>query len=92
VNQEIYGVTDSASGFSGSGIVEWNFGLPTAPITDTPASAGADPHEELRYVPAAQDMADQFFRTGIVNQTCPDGGPCSVVCGDAGVQTCTTTP
>jgi hypothetical protein len=92
VNREIYGITDSPSGFSGSGFVLWNFGLPTAPLTDTPATAGNDPHEELRYVPAAQDMADQFFRTGMVNQTCPDGGPCSVVCGDAGVQTCTTTP
>jgi hypothetical protein len=92
VNQEVYGITDSPTGFSGSGIVEWSFGLPPAPITDTPATAGSDPHEELRYVPAAQDMADQFFRTGIVNQTCPDGGPCAVVCGDAGVQTCTTAP
>jgi hypothetical protein len=92
VNREVYGVPDAPSGFSGSGIVEWSFGLPPAPLTDEPATAGSDPHEELRYVPAAQDMADQFFRTGVVNQTCPDGGPCSVVCTDAGVQTCTTTP
>jgi hypothetical protein len=92
VNREVYGITDAPSGFSGSGIVEWNFGLPPAPLTDEPATAGSDPHEELRYVPAEQDMTDQFFRTGIVNQTCPDGGPCTVVCGDAGPSTCTTTP
>jgi len=92
VNREVYGITDSAPGFTGSGIVEWSFGLPVAPTTDTPPDAGPDPHGELRYVPAEQDMADQFFRTGIVNQTCPAGGPCTVTCFDAGVQTCTTTP
>jgi hypothetical protein len=91
VNREVYGIPDSPTGFSGSGIVEWNFALPPAPLVDQPATAGIDPHGELRYVPAEQDMADQFFRTGIVNQTCPDGGPCAVICGDAGVQTCTTT-
>ena len=92
VNHEVYGVPDSPSGFGGSGIVEWNFGLPQAPLTNIPPDAGPDPHDELRYVPAEQDMADQFFRTGLVNQTCPDGGPCMVVCTDAGVQSCTTAP
>ena len=91
VNREVYGVTDGPSGFSGSGLVEWNFNLPPVPLTDTPPTGTADPHGELRYVPAEQDMADQFFRTGIVNQTCPDGGPCAVVC-DGGDQTCTTPP
>jgi hypothetical protein len=92
VNREVYGIADSPSGFGGSGIVEWSFGLPEAPLTDTPPDAGPDPHDELRYVPAEQDMADQFFRTGLINQTCPDGGPCMVTCSDAGLQSCTTTP
>jgi hypothetical protein len=92
VNREVYGITDSPTGFSGSGIVEWSFGLPTAPITDDPATAGTDPHEELRYVPAEQDMTDQFLRTGVVNQLCPDAGPCAVVCGDGGNESCTTAP
>jgi hypothetical protein len=92
VNREVYGITDAPSGFSGSGIVEWNFGLPTAPMTDTPPDAGPDPHDELRYVPAEMDMVDQFFRTGLVNQTCPDGGPCRVACYDGGLSTCTTVP
>jgi hypothetical protein len=35
-----------------------------------------DPHDALRQLNAAQDMADQFFRTGVVNQTCT-GGPCA---------------
>jgi hypothetical protein len=92
VNHEIYGVTDSPSGFTGSGIVEWNFGLPPIPLIDVPPDAGPDPHGELRYVPAAQDMADKFFRTGQIVETCPNGGPCRVYCTDAGDQSCTTTP
>jgi hypothetical protein len=85
VNQEIYGITDSPSGFTGSGFVLWNFNLPPAPITDIPDVTGPDPHDELTQVYANEDMADQFFRTGVVNQTCPDGGPCVAVCLDAGL-------
>jgi hypothetical protein len=92
VNQEIFGIQDAPSGFTGSGIVEWSFGLPAAPLVDIPAAAGTDPHDELRYVPQAQDMADQFLRTGKVNQTCPSGGPCAVTCGEAGVESCTASP
>jgi hypothetical protein len=77
VNREIFGIPDADSGFSGSGFVEWNFGLPPAPITDIPMTLGTDPHDTLRTYTDAQDMADQFFRTGHVNQTCPSGGPCS---------------
>jgi hypothetical protein len=87
VNQEVFGVTDSPSGFTGTGFVLWNFGLPPAPITDIPMDTGNDPHDELPSVFANEDMADQFLRTGVVNQTCPDGGPCVAVCNDAG--TCT---
>ena len=43
---------------------------------DTPNSAGTDPHDLIRYIPQAQDMADQFLRTGKVMQTCASGGPC----------------
>jgi hypothetical protein len=84
-NQEIYGLTDSPSGFTGSGFVLWDFGLPLAPVTDIPMTEGNDPHDELPSVFASEDMVDQFLRTGIVNQTCPDGGPCVAVCGDAGM-------
>ena len=62
---------DTAPGFSGSGMVEWTFpGEPDAPATNTPPADGTDPHDALRKLPEAQDMADQFFRTGKVNQTC----------------------
>jgi hypothetical protein len=76
VNREIFGVPDAPSGFSGSGMVEWSFGLPPAPITDIPMTLGADPHDTLRTLTPAQDMADMFFRTGHVVQTCAGAGPC----------------
>jgi hypothetical protein len=79
-NREIYGITDAASGFSGNGMCEWNFGLPASqsPVTNTPPdSALPDPHDSLRQQADAQDMADIFFRTGTVVQTCADGGPCT---------------
>jgi hypothetical protein len=76
VNRELFGIPDADSGFTGSGMVEWDFGLPPAPITNTPMSAGADPHDKIRQLPEAQDMADVFFRTGVINQTCAGGGPC----------------
>ncbi len=76
VNREIYGVPDAPSGFTGNGMCEWDFGLPVAPITNIPDELGPDPHDTLRTFWQAQDMADQFFRTGIINQTCGASGPC----------------
>jgi hypothetical protein len=83
VNSEIFGVPDAASGFTGSGMVEWSFGLPPAPITDVPMTLGADPHDTLRTLTDAEDMADMFFRTGRIVQTCAGGGPCEDL-GDGG--------
>jgi hypothetical protein len=78
VNREIWGVPDAASGFTGNGMAEWSFpGEPDAPATNTPPMDGADPHDALRVLPESMDMTDQFFRTGKVNQTCANGGPCS---------------
>jgi hypothetical protein len=76
VNRDIFGVPQAASGFTGSGMVEWNFGLPPAPLTDIPMTLGTDPHDTLRTLTDAQDMADVFFRTGRITQTCKGGGPC----------------
>jgi hypothetical protein len=80
VNREIYGIPDAESGFSGNGMCEWDFGLPASqtPVTNTPPLASLpDPHDALRKQGDAQDMADVFFRTGTVVQTCPAGAPCA---------------
>jgi hypothetical protein len=79
-NREIYGIPDADSGFSGNGIVEWDFQLPASqsPVTNTPPLGSLpDPHDALRQQGDAQDMADTFYRTGTVVQTCPNGGPCA---------------
>jgi hypothetical protein len=92
-NREIYGVADATGPFAGPGIVEWSWGLNPAPSTNVPpgnlcpsgapASCG-DPHDLLRLQPAAIQQEIQFFKTGMVVQTCGGtggdggaaGGPC----------------
>jgi hypothetical protein len=79
VNREIWGIDDAPSGFTGNGYIEFAFpGLPPDPITNIPPPAdNPDPHDALRQLNSAQDMVDQFFKTGTINQTCANGGPCS---------------
>ncbi len=93
VNREISGIPDSPGGFTGNGYVEYNFWLPESQwgITQAPPSgAYPDPHDALRQLNSAQDMADQFFRMGVVNQTCENGGPCAAP-GSPGNPTWSTT-
>ncbi len=78
VNREIYGIDDvTGAQTTGSTIVEFSFGLPAMPTVNLPpdgAQYGDDPHDTLRTEPDAQQMADAFFRTGTIAQTCT--GPC----------------
>jgi hypothetical protein len=74
VNREVFQVPSADSPFDGNGIVEWDFGLPPAPITNTPMTAGKDPHDEVRKLQSARDQTDLFFRTGKIENTC--GGAC----------------
>ena len=68
----IFGVEEAAPPFSGSAIVEFEFGLPPAPITDVPNTGpdADDPHGKVRSLAAAIDQEDTFFRTGVVTQFC----------------------
>jgi hypothetical protein len=80
VNRSIFGVPEADGPFTGSGMVEWDFGLPISPETNTPPDgpmypSSDDPHDELRKLDAARDMTEKFLREGIVEQTC--GGPCT---------------
>jgi hypothetical protein len=80
VNRELYGIPDADSGFSGNGMCEWDFGLPASqsPVPPVaPPTSQTDPHDTLRKQADAQDMSDIFFRTGVIQQTCPGGGPCA---------------
>ena len=66
----IWGVAEASAPFSGSAINEFDFGLPVAPKTNLPPTAGEDPHELPRRQIPAIDQANTFFREGIVKQYC----------------------
>ena len=70
----IYGVEEAEMPYEGSAIVEFDFGLPPAPTTNTPMLEGEDPHGKVRKLPEAQAQMDAFLRTGQVTATCD--GPC----------------
>ena len=74
VNREIFGLTDADGPFMGNGITEWDFGLPPAPTTNVPMTAGADPHDKVRVLQSAIDQTDQFLRNGLIQNYC--GGLC----------------
>lgn len=73
--RSIWGVEEAPAPYTGSAIVEYDFGLPPAPIENVPMDLGDDPHGTLRELPEAQDQLNTFLRTGVVENTC--GGPCS---------------
>lgn len=70
----IFGLEEKPMPYEGSAIVELDFGLPPAPITNTPMTTGDDPHGSVRSRPEAQAQMDAFLRTGKVIDAC--GGPC----------------
>jgi hypothetical protein len=75
VNRSIYGIPDADGPFLGSGYVEFSFGLPEAPKTNTPPTGpmypdSDDPHDKVRKLAAAYDQSDWFFRHGEVKAFC----------------------
>ena len=68
VNRSVFGLPDTDGTFSGSGIVEFSFGLPESPKTNTPPMGpdSDDPHDKVRVLNAAYDQSDEFFRKGTV--------------------------
>jgi len=77
VNRTLWGIPEADAPIMGSGMVEFDFGLPPSPTIDVPPSGptGSDPHGKLRSLPAAIDQEDTFFRTGVIKQYCT--GKCS---------------
>jgi len=67
----VWGIPEQAYPYDGSGIVEFDTHTPEAPKTNIPPDEkGDDPHGVIRSLTAAQKMADTFFRTGKITQTC----------------------
>jgi hypothetical protein len=74
VNRSIFGIEEAAGPFSGSGLVEFSFGLPEAPKTNTPpiGPEDKDPHDSVRVLDAAHSQTNDWFRTGMVVPYCVD--------------------
>jgi hypothetical protein len=66
----IWGLSDATPPFTGSAIVEFDFGLPEAPKTNTPPTKGEDPHGLVRALPSAYMQAATWFREGVIKQFC----------------------
>lgn len=62
---------------TGSGLVIWDSGTPAPPLSDTPNTAGADPHGDTRGSDAAMAQVAAFLRTGRIVDTCA-GRPCTI--------------
>jgi hypothetical protein len=64
--------------YDGSALYMWDSGSPTPPLTNTPPSAGADPHEVPRSQPTAREQTAAFLQTGYVLDVC-GSSPCLAV-------------
>lgn len=79
VNRSIWGISEASGMFAGSGIVEFDFGLPPVPDTNVPPKGelfpeDSDPHDEVRKLDAARNQTEEFLRAGKINHYCD--GPC----------------
>jgi hypothetical protein len=77
VNREIFGIEDVDGPTNGSTMVEYDFGLPPAPITNYPPdmSDGEDPHGKPRLLEPSYQQQDKWFREGVIVPFCD--GPCN---------------
>ncbi len=76
VNRSIFGIPEADGPFAGPGMVEFSFGLPEAPKTNTPPAGpeNDDPHDKVRVLDAAYSQTNDWLRTGMVKPYC--SGPC----------------
>jgi len=68
-----WGLTTVQSTASGNFLMEYDFGLPSAPLCDVPMSLCEDPHGELRKREAARKQLDEFLRNGTGSNHCTPG-------------------
>lgn len=70
VNRTIWGVEEAPAPLMGAAMIEYEFGLPPAPDTNTPTKGDNDPHGTVRHLDPSYKQADAFFRTGIIQAFC----------------------
>jgi hypothetical protein len=69
--REVFGLPMADAPVSGiSGLVEYDFALDPEPLTNTPATAGCNPHDRVRELTPSFDQQDVFFRTGRIEWFC----------------------
>jgi hypothetical protein len=72
----IYGLETVPGPVQGSAIVEYDFGLPPAPVENLPLRECGDPHGKVRKLAEFQQQMDLFLRTGTIQNFCA-GGICT---------------
>lgn len=72
VNRSIFGIEEADGPFAGPGMVEFSFGLPESPKTNTPPPGpeNDDPHDKVRVLDAAYSQTNDWLRTGMVVPYC----------------------
>ncbi len=68
----------TSDAYSGSALFMWDSGSPAPPTTNTPPSAGNDPHGVPRAQPIVREQAAAFLLQGIVLDVCGTA-PCTAV-------------
>lgn len=81
--RDIWGLEKVAGPIDGSGIVEYDFGLPEDPVGNLPQRECEDPHGKLRRLEEFRQQLDNFYRTGMIENFCADG-----VCSFADMSGC----
>ncbi len=74
-NRKVWGLEPQVAPFTGSALVEFDFGLPPAPIENIPMDKGEDPHDSVRVLKAAMSQESEFLKNGNIKQFC--AGPCN---------------
>ncbi len=69
-NRAIWGLEERQAPFSGSALIEHDFGLPPEPLVNEPMREGDDPHGALAGVPSAAQTVATFLHTGQVQSFC----------------------
>jgi hypothetical protein len=79
-NRDVWGLEAAGAPIaSGSAMIEYSFGLPASPDTNTPPVGPAypdsdDPHDKVRKLSVSHDVTSKFLRDGEVDAFC--SGPC----------------
>jgi hypothetical protein len=72
-----WGIPTFGASHDGSAMIVWDSGSPVPPLTNTPPTAGRDPHSDPRDNADARRQKATFLTTGAVVDVC-GGGPCVI--------------